>query len=70
MDKVADTALNGAQVQAAGDIVTGVAEGRLPRASGVAMLIRFFNLTEQDAEAIMGPVGRSFTPTEGAPDVG
>ena len=61
VDKVADTALNGAQVQSAAEIVASVAEGRLPRESGVAMLVRFFNLAVSDAESIMGSVGRTLS---------
>ena len=61
---LAATALNGAQVQAAAEIVQAVAEGALPRDSGVAMLIKFFQLSPADAEEIMGSVGKGFTPAE------
>jgi hypothetical protein len=54
-------AMNGAQVQAAQGIVTSVAKGELPRATGVAMLVQFFNMPEDAAEKMMGEVGRSFT---------
>lgn len=57
-----NTALNGAQVQAAQGIVVDVAAGKLPRSTGVAMLIEFFNLPSDKAEKIMGEVGRGFTP--------
>lgn len=60
-EKAADTALNGAQVQAANAVISSVAEGKLPRESGVAMLARFFNMPIADAEQIMGSVGRTFT---------
>lgn len=56
------TALNGAQVQAAAEIVAQVAVGSLPRESGVAMLVEFFQLDPARAERIMGPVGRTFRP--------
>ena len=59
-----DTALNGAQVTSAVGIVSAVASGTLPRESGVAMLQRFFNLSQPDAEKIMGSVGRGFVPAE------
>lgn len=61
--------LNGAQVQAAQSVVTQVAERKLPRASGVAMLQSFFFLEPAEAERIMGEVGRSFfiTPEGTAP---
>lgn len=59
--KAQDTALNGAQVTAAQQIVTQVAAGSLPRESGVRMLVSFFNLSEDVAEAVMGEVGKSFS---------
>ena len=58
--KAADTALNGAQVQAAQGIVNQVATRQLPREAGVQMLIEFFNIDPAKAERIMGNVGRSF----------
>lgn len=60
----AETALNGAQVTSAVDIVGEVAAGRLPRGTGVAMLQEFFNLDPARADRIMGEVGRGFVPTE------
>jgi hypothetical protein len=63
VDKLQDTALNGAQVLAAQSIVASVSAGQLPRATGVQMLSSFFNLPPVTAEAIMGSVGRTFTPT-------
>jgi hypothetical protein len=63
-EKVADTALNGAQVQAASQIVEKVAAGVLPRASGVAQLVMFFQLTQEQAEAVMATAGTvDFVPT-------
>ena len=62
-DKAQDTALNGAQVQAAQGIVESVASGLLPRATGVTMLVEFFNIPAVDAEALMGDVGAGFVPT-------
>lgn len=59
---VQETALNGAQISSAKEIVLEVAAGRLPRDSGVAMLMRFFSLAASEAEAIMGTVGRGFAP--------
>lgn len=70
-DNVQLTALNGAQVQAAQGIVQAVADGNLPRPSGVQMLTAFFNMPPASAEAIMGDVGRSFfSPTEPPPEEG
>ena len=54
-------ALNGAQVQAAQGIITSVARGELPRATGVEMLVQFFNMTPEAADSLMGAVGGSFT---------
>lgn len=59
-EKAADTALNGAQVQAAQAIVVSVARRELPREAGVAQLVAFFNLTADVAERLMGEVGKSF----------
>jgi hypothetical protein len=53
-------ALNGAQVQAAQGIITSVAKGELPRSTGVQMLVQFFNMAPDAAEALMGDVGGSF----------
>jgi hypothetical protein len=54
-------ALNGAQVQAAQGIIQSVARGELPRETGVQMLVQFFSIAPDQAESLMGPVGRSFT---------
>lgn len=64
-----DTALNGAQVTSALEIVKAVAEEQLPRDSGVAMLIAFFNLAPEEAEKVMGTVGNGFKPKPPEPDV-
>lgn len=61
-EPAANTALNGAQVGAARNIITAVAAGELPRETGVQMLVSFFNLPAPVAEAVMGAVGRSFVP--------
>ncbi len=60
---IQDSALNGAQVQAAQAIVQAVATGQLPRDSAVAMLSRFFQIDAPDAEAILGTVGKGFVPS-------
>lgn len=64
---LAATALNGAQVTAALEIIRGVAAGELPRASGIEMLRAFFQLSAAEAEAVMGEVGNGFLPTPKAP---
>lgn len=61
-ESVQDTALNGAQVTAAQGIVESVAAGRLPRDTGVRMLVTFFRIPLDVAEALMGDVGRGFEP--------
>lgn len=61
--KAQDLALNGAQVQAAQAIVEAVADGRLPRETGVAMLEEFFNIPSDRAERLMDKVGKGFKPT-------
>ena len=58
---VQKTALNGAQVTAAQGIVQAVADGNLPRDSAHGMLIRFFQVTAEEADQILGSVGQSFT---------
>lgn len=62
-EKAQDTALNGAQVQAAQAIVESVATGKLPRETGIAMLVEFFNIAQERAEALMSNVGNGFAPT-------
>jgi hypothetical protein len=53
-------ALNGAQVEAALGIVARVATRQLPRDAGVAALVSLFGLSTEQAETIMGEVGRTF----------
>lgn len=61
--KAQDTALNGAQVTSAIEIVKSVHRGELPRESGLAMLAEFFNLSPESAEKIMGPENFKPEPT-------
>lgn len=56
--KVADTALNGAQVTSAVDIVVKVAARELPRDAGLGMLAEFQLAT--NPEKVMGSVGTTF----------
>lgn len=65
----AQVALNGAQVASAKSIVIDVSLNKLPRESGVNMLVAFFGLSKDAAEMIMGEVGRSFTPAAPEPEV-
>lgn len=62
VEVVPEAVLNGAQVTAATGIVTSVARGEIPRNSGIGMLEVLFSLSSQQAERIMGEVGRGFRP--------
>jgi len=64
-----EISLNGAQVTSMVQIVTQVAAGLLPRSSGVQMLLAAFPVTLEQAESIMGDVGRSFSVPAAAVDV-
>ena len=59
---------NGAQVQAASDIVVKVSSGELPRNSGIAMLVSFFGMTEQQAAQIIGDAGSDSTDATPQPE--
>jgi phage-related protein (TIGR01555 family) len=61
-ESVQQQALNGAQVTSLVEIVTSVALGQLPRESGIGLMLAAFPITEQQAERIMGQVGRGFKP--------
>jgi phage-related protein (TIGR01555 family) len=61
-EKVSALALNGAQVQSAVGIVERVANKAIPRESGIAMLQVFYAMSAEQAESVMGEVGRSFEP--------
>lgn len=63
--KPADTTLNGAQLSAIIDIVTRVGVGEIARASGVQMLIQFFQRSPAQAEALIPAEGSSAPPVEG-----
>lgn len=58
LETVPELVLNGAQIQAASAIVQQVAEGLLPRDSGIGQLEVLLNLTTEQAERIMGSVGK------------
>lgn len=57
---VQDTALNGAQVQALVAIVQAVAAGQLPRDAAQAIAVRAFQVTEEEADQLLGSAGRGF----------
>jgi hypothetical protein len=70
-EPLAATALNGAQVTSALEIVQQVAAGQLPRESAVVMLVEFFQLSADSADRVLGSVGRGFVPSslpESPPD--
>jgi hypothetical protein len=67
--KAQDTALNGAQVTSLLDVIDRVARKQLPRESAVAILVRAFSVASEDAEAMLGTVGKSFFTDEPAPQV-
>lgn len=57
---------NSAQVTAALDVVRSVAASEIPRVSGVGMLVKFFGLAQEEAEALIGTAGLTTTaPTPG-----
>lgn len=62
--KAQDSALNGAQVASALSIVQAVAQGQLPRDTGVNMLVEFFYMPNDAAERVMGSVGAGFKAPE------
>jgi len=60
-------ALNGAQVSSLLEIVSQVAAGAIPRATGVQILTAAFPLDEAAADKILGTVGAGFVPAAPAP---
>lgn len=68
--KVADAALNGAQLASLAAIVKDVAAGLLPRDSGIAQIMLGFQVDLARATELMGSSGAGFVPsnpTTGAP---
>jgi len=61
-ETIQQVSLNGAQVASMVQIVSQVAAGQLPRASGVEMLSTSFPVSREQAEAIMGKSGAGFVP--------
>jgi HK97 family phage portal protein len=55
--------LNGAQIAAASAIVQSVADNKISRDSGIGQLMVLLNLTEEQAERVMGSVGEGFVAT-------
>ena len=62
------SALNGAQISSAVDIVKSVANGEIPRESGISQLQILLNVTNTQALQMMGTAGAGFVPTiDGVP---
>jgi hypothetical protein len=61
------TALNGAQVSSLLEIVQQVATRMIPRDTGVRLITSSFPVSETQAEAVMGEVGRTFFAVAPAP---
>lgn len=59
---VQDTALNGAQVTALIEIVAKVAAGQIPRDSAKSMIVSAFQVSVDQAERMLGSVGKGFVP--------
>jgi hypothetical protein len=55
----AQVQLNGAQIQAATEIIKSVSAGELPRDAGINQLMILFNLTKQQANLMMGEAGKN-----------
>jgi hypothetical protein len=65
---VQDTALNGAQVQALVDLVKDVAAGLMPRDAAVAIAMRAFQVSAEEASDLLGSAGDGFTISAGVDD--
>lgn len=54
------TALNGAQIREAFQLLVDVGKRTIQRESGIVALQRFFSMTPAEAEALMGETGKTF----------
>jgi SPP1 gp7 family putative phage head morphogenesis protein len=61
-EKVADTALNGAQVSSLLEIVMSVTTGQIPRETAINLIINAFMFDRATAEAILSDAGNGFVP--------
>ncbi len=59
-ESVQNMGMNGAQVAALQGIVMAVANGELPRESGVYMIVSAFGIAPEEAEKIVGAAGADF----------
>jgi hypothetical protein len=62
-EDIQKTAYNGAQVDAAREFLLSGAAGQLPRDAVKASLRIFFQLTDQEADALLGSIGNGFVPS-------
>lgn len=62
-EPVANTAMNGAQISSLLEVIAAIAEGRIPRETGVGVLTVAFNISPIDADKLLGSVGKGFAPT-------
>ena len=60
------TALNGAQVSSLLEVILAVAQGSLPRETGVEIITAAFPVDRLTADRLMGEVGRGFVPSVGS----
>ena len=57
-----DVSLNGAQISSLVEVLQLVVQGQLPRDSAVNIIVVAFNLTTEEAEQILGEIGKTFVP--------
>jgi HK97 family phage portal protein len=62
-DKIADTAMNGAQIASLVAIVASVANGEIPRETGIQIIMSAFVFDREKAERILDKAGIDFEPT-------
>lgn len=67
-ESIAKTSLNGAQVASLVQVVQSVAAGLLPRDAGISIIQVSFQLSREEAEAVMGSVGDGFVPSKPVED--
>jgi len=65
--KLADTAMNGAQISSLVDVLKTAASGDLPRDTVVALIKRGFNMDTATVEEIMGTIGKGWQPPSTEP---
>ena len=65
--KAADAVLNAAQIEALSTIMQDVAERKKPREEAIEQILASYPITREEAERIMGRIGRTFFVGETAP---